>query len=126
MPIVEPDISLNGDYDLETAIRVNVKVQAHLYKVCYSMPMFPACNINTNVRDTSPKKNGARALRSPGQDARSSWVKFRLSYLLTAMLGNRTFFVGVSEATLCCMHEMDKNPEGFALSARYSSPWVVL
>ena len=33
MPIVEPDISLNGDYDLETAIRVNVKVQAHLYKV---------------------------------------------------------------------------------------------
>lgn len=34
VPIVEPDISLNGDYDLETAIRVNVKVQAHLYKVC--------------------------------------------------------------------------------------------
>lgn len=33
VPIVEPDISLNGDYDLETAIRVNVKVQAHLYKV---------------------------------------------------------------------------------------------
>lgn len=30
MPIVEPDISLNGNYDLETAIHVNVKVQASL------------------------------------------------------------------------------------------------
>lgn len=35
VPIVEPDISLNGDYDLETAVRVNVMVQAHLYKVYY-------------------------------------------------------------------------------------------
>lgn len=33
MPIVEPDISLVGDYDLETAIQVNVQVQAELYKV---------------------------------------------------------------------------------------------
>ena len=32
MPIVEPDIVLTGDYDLETAVRVNVQVQAHLYK----------------------------------------------------------------------------------------------
>jgi len=32
MPIVEPDIVLAGDYDLETAIKVNVQVQAHLYK----------------------------------------------------------------------------------------------
>eukprot|EP00304_Pavlova_gyrans_P002526 CAMPEP_0206048652 /NCGR_PEP_ID=MMETSP1466-20131121/24722_1 /ASSEMBLY_ACC=CAM_ASM_001126 /TAXON_ID=44452 /ORGANISM="Pavlova gyrans, Strain CCMP608" /LENGTH=394 /DNA_ID=CAMNT_0053423719 /DNA_START=44 /DNA_END=1228 /DNA_ORIENTATION=+ len=32
MPIVEPDISLVGDYDLETAIKVNVEVQAELYK----------------------------------------------------------------------------------------------
>ncbi|KAJ1631224.1 fructose-bisphosphate aldolase [Pavlovales sp. CCMP2436] len=32
MPIVEPDISLVGDYDLETAVRVNVEVQAELYK----------------------------------------------------------------------------------------------
>ena len=32
VPIVEPDISMSGDHDLETAIRINVKVQAHLYK----------------------------------------------------------------------------------------------
>ncbi|KAG8459667.1 hypothetical protein KFE25_003119 [Diacronema lutheri] len=32
MPIVEPDISLAGDYDLETAVRLNVEVQAELYK----------------------------------------------------------------------------------------------
>lgn len=32
MPIVEPDISLVGDYDLETAVRVNVQVQSCLYK----------------------------------------------------------------------------------------------
>lgn len=30
VPIVEPDISLNGNYDLETAVRVNVKVQVSL------------------------------------------------------------------------------------------------
>jgi fructose-bisphosphate aldolase class I len=32
MPIVEPDIVLLGDYDLETAVDVNTKVQAALYK----------------------------------------------------------------------------------------------
>jgi len=32
MPIVEPDIVLAGDYDLETAIKVNVQVQSHLFK----------------------------------------------------------------------------------------------
>ena len=31
VPIVEPDISLKGDHDLETATRVNVKVQAELF-----------------------------------------------------------------------------------------------
>lgn len=40
VPIVEPDISLNGDYDLETAIRVNVKVQAHLYKAMLDHGVF--------------------------------------------------------------------------------------
>lgn len=32
VPIVEPDISLTGDHDLETAVRVNVKVQSELFK----------------------------------------------------------------------------------------------
>ena len=32
VPIVEPDISLKGDHDLETAVRVNVKVQSMLFK----------------------------------------------------------------------------------------------
>lgn len=40
VPIVEPDISLNGNYDLETAIRVNVKVQAHLYKAMLDHGVF--------------------------------------------------------------------------------------
>ena len=31
VPIVEPDISLKGDHDLETAVRVNVKVQSELF-----------------------------------------------------------------------------------------------
>ena len=31
VPIVEPDISLKGDHDLETAVRINVKVQAMLF-----------------------------------------------------------------------------------------------
>lgn len=32
VPIVEPDISLKGDHDLETAVRINVKVQSMLFK----------------------------------------------------------------------------------------------
>jgi len=32
VPIVEPDISLSGSHTLETAINVNIKVQAELYK----------------------------------------------------------------------------------------------
>lgn len=40
VPIVEPDISLNGNYDLETAIHVNVKVQAHLYKAMLDHGVF--------------------------------------------------------------------------------------
>ena len=32
VPIVEPDISLSGTHTLETAIDVNIKVQAELYK----------------------------------------------------------------------------------------------
>lgn len=32
VPIVEPDLSLNGTHDLETAVRVNIKVQSVLYK----------------------------------------------------------------------------------------------
>lgn len=40
MPIVEPDISLVGDYDLETAVRVNVEVQAELYKAMIDHGVF--------------------------------------------------------------------------------------
>mmetsp|Transcript_19795 Transcript_19795/g.32064 ORF Transcript_19795/g.32064 Transcript_19795/m.32064 type:complete len:361 (+) Transcript_19795:203-1285(+) len=32
VPIVEPDISLKGDHDLETAVRINVKLQSELFK----------------------------------------------------------------------------------------------
>ena len=34
VPIVEPDISLNGDHDLETAVRVNVKVRRWKLNTC--------------------------------------------------------------------------------------------
>ena len=34
VPIVEPDISLKGDHDLETAVRVNVKVQSSFSRLC--------------------------------------------------------------------------------------------
>lgn len=40
MPIVEPDISLAGDYDLETAVRLNVEVQAELYKAMIDHGVF--------------------------------------------------------------------------------------
>jgi len=32
VPIVEPDVSLKGDHDLETAVRINVKIQSVLFK----------------------------------------------------------------------------------------------
>mmetsp|Transcript_58175 Transcript_58175/g.185209 ORF Transcript_58175/g.185209 Transcript_58175/m.185209 type:complete len:388 (-) Transcript_58175:1190-2353(-) len=31
VPIVEPDVSLTGEHDLETAVRINVKIQAELF-----------------------------------------------------------------------------------------------
>uniref|UniRef100_A0A061R8B5 fructose-bisphosphate aldolase n=1 Tax=Tetraselmis sp. GSL018 TaxID=582737 RepID=A0A061R8B5_9CHLO len=34
VPIIEPDISLKGTHDLETAVAINVKVQAMLYHAC--------------------------------------------------------------------------------------------
>eukprot|EP00192_Tetraselmis_astigmatica_P005643 CAMPEP_0117667872 /NCGR_PEP_ID=MMETSP0804-20121206/11216_1 /TAXON_ID=1074897 /ORGANISM="Tetraselmis astigmatica, Strain CCMP880" /LENGTH=442 /DNA_ID=CAMNT_0005475663 /DNA_START=18 /DNA_END=1346 /DNA_ORIENTATION=+ len=34
VPIIEPDISLKGSHDLETAVAINIKVQATLYKAC--------------------------------------------------------------------------------------------
>ncbi len=32
VPIVEPDVSLKGDHDLETAVRINLKIQSVLFK----------------------------------------------------------------------------------------------
>lgn len=40
VPIIEPDISLKGDHDLETAVAINVKVQATLYKACLDHGVF--------------------------------------------------------------------------------------
>eukprot|EP00668_Euglena_longa_P016385 GGOE01020636.1.p1 GENE.GGOE01020636.1~~GGOE01020636.1.p1 ORF type:complete len:560 (+),score=118.86 GGOE01020636.1:32-1681(+) len=40
VPIVEPDISISGDHDLETAVYVNVKVQAVLYKAMLDHGVF--------------------------------------------------------------------------------------
>ncbi|CAE7518036.1 FBPA [Symbiodinium natans] len=40
VPIVEPDISLKGDHDLETAVRVNVEVQSELYKAMIDHGVF--------------------------------------------------------------------------------------
>jgi fructose-bisphosphate aldolase class I len=40
VPIVEPDISLVGDHDLETAVYINVKVQSTLYKAMLDHGVF--------------------------------------------------------------------------------------
>ena len=40
MPIVEPDISLKGCHDLETAVMVNVQVQSALYKAMLDHGVF--------------------------------------------------------------------------------------
>jgi fructose-bisphosphate aldolase class I len=40
VPIVEPDISLQGDHDLETAVGVNVKVQSELFKAMLDHGVF--------------------------------------------------------------------------------------
>jgi hypothetical protein len=66
MPIVEPDISLVGDYDLETAVRINVEVQAELYKAMIdhgvymarrSAPHVPRAHAQSYARvDTRPAR----------------------------------------------------------------------
>jgi len=40
VPIIEPDVSLSGDHDLETAVMVNVKIQAALYHACLEHGVF--------------------------------------------------------------------------------------
>eukprot|EP00183_Erythrolobus_madagascarensis_P007030 CAMPEP_0185846070 /NCGR_PEP_ID=MMETSP1354-20130828/1836_1 /TAXON_ID=708628 /ORGANISM="Erythrolobus madagascarensis, Strain CCMP3276" /LENGTH=366 /DNA_ID=CAMNT_0028546153 /DNA_START=244 /DNA_END=1344 /DNA_ORIENTATION=- len=40
VPIIEPDVSLSGDHDLETAVMINVKVQAELYHACLEHGVF--------------------------------------------------------------------------------------
>lgn len=40
VPIVEPDITLTGDHDLETAVYINVKVQSVLYKAMLDHGVF--------------------------------------------------------------------------------------
>jgi len=40
VPIVEPDIVMKGDFDLETAMAVNVKVQSSLYKAMLEHGVF--------------------------------------------------------------------------------------
>jgi len=40
VPIVEPDVSLKGDHDLETAVYINVKIQSELYKAMLDHGVF--------------------------------------------------------------------------------------
>ena len=55
VPIVEPDISLKGDHDLETAVRVNVKVQSELFKAMLDHGVYMAGRPNfTPPHLTSP------------------------------------------------------------------------
>merc|ERR1719230_1011042 len=60
VPIVEPDISLKGDHDLETAVFVNVKVQSALYKAMLDHGVFMEGSLlKSNM--VNPGKDCARA-----------------------------------------------------------------
>ena len=50
MPIIEPDVSLDGDHTLEEAVQVNVKVQSTLMKSLIDHGVFlGGCTIKTNI-----------------------------------------------------------------------------
>ena len=50
VPIVEPDISLNGSHDLEHAIQVNVRVQSELFKAMIDHGVYmPGATLKANM-----------------------------------------------------------------------------
>lgn len=50
VPIIEPDVSLTGDHDLETAVAINVKIQATLYKACLDHGVYmEGCVLKSNI-----------------------------------------------------------------------------
>jgi len=50
VPIIEPDVSLSGDHDLETAVAVNVQVQSELYKACLDHGVYmEGCILKSNI-----------------------------------------------------------------------------
>ena len=53
VPIVEPDISLTGDHDLETAVRVNVKVQSELFKAMLDHGVYMVWPVPSHLTFTS-------------------------------------------------------------------------
>lgn len=60
VPIIEPDISLTGDHDLETAVAVNVRVQSELYKACLDHGVYMEGTVlKSNV--VNPGKKCAKA-----------------------------------------------------------------
>mmetsp|Transcript_28763 Transcript_28763/g.37764 ORF Transcript_28763/g.37764 Transcript_28763/m.37764 type:complete len:402 (+) Transcript_28763:69-1274(+) len=60
VPIVEPDIVMDGDHDLETAIDVNVKVQSVLYKAMLDHGVYmEGCILKSNM--VNPGKSCTKA-----------------------------------------------------------------
>jgi len=50
VPIVEPDVSLTGDHDLETAVAINTKIQATLFKAMLDHGVFmEGCVLKSNI-----------------------------------------------------------------------------
>lgn len=50
VPIIEPDVSLKGDHDLDTAVAINVKIQSTLYKACLDHGVYiEGCILKSNI-----------------------------------------------------------------------------
>ncbi|KAA8494018.1 Fructose-bisphosphate aldolase [Porphyridium purpureum] len=56
VPIIEPDVSLSGDHDLETAVMINVKIQSSLFKACLEHGVYmEGCVLKSNIVNPGKK-----------------------------------------------------------------------
>jgi len=130
MPIVEPDVSLSGDHDLETAVKVNIAVQSELFKAMTDMGVY--------MSGTTLKSN----IVNPGKDCVKSYTVEEIAaanlYVLrqsfpVAMKGNNYLSGGQSltqaAARLSAINQMKENDPwnlSFSWSAAIQLPLLQL
>lgn len=130
MPIVEPDVSLSGDHNLETAVKVNIAVQSELFKAMTDMGVYMAgATLKSNI--VNPGKDCLQSY-TVQEIATANLFVLRQSFPV-AMKGNNYLSGGQSlkqaATRLSAINKMKKNDPwnlSFSWSAAIQLPLLEL